>query len=60
MAEQEGGGGAEGGGAPAADAGESADTGFYNRRLHNYPLIKVHFFANDFTTTRCLTDGHLS
>ena len=42
MAEQsEGGGAAEGGGAPTTDATESADTGFYNRRLHNYPLIKV-------------------
>ena len=30
-------------GAPAATtaAEESADMGFYNRKLHNYPLIKV-------------------
>ena len=29
------------GGVPSSDATESADTGFHNRRLHNYPLIKV-------------------
>lgn len=32
----------EGGGAPTgADTAEGTDTGFSNRRLHNYPLIKV-------------------
>ena len=44
MAEE---GAAGGGGAPAtAVAGEEpADTGFYNRKLHNYPLIKVGLLA---------------
>jgi len=27
--------------AAATDAGDSSGTGFYNRRSHNYPLIKV-------------------
>ncbi len=27
--------------APAAESQESSGSGFYNRRLHNYPLIKV-------------------
>ena len=27
--------------APAAEVAESSDTGFANRRLHNYPLIRV-------------------
>lgn len=34
--------GAEGAAAvTSTDANEGSDTGFYNRRLHNYPLIKV-------------------
>ena len=39
----EGGAGAEGGEAPLAATGgeESADLGFYNRKLHNFPLIQV-------------------
>lgn len=28
-------------GAPTGDTGEGSDTSFYNRRMHNYPLIKV-------------------
>lgn len=33
---------AEGGGAPTGgDTAEGSDTGFYNRRLHNFPLVKV-------------------
>ncbi len=27
--------------AAAGDAGDNSGTGFYNRRSHNYPLIKV-------------------
>ena len=27
--------------APSGDVGEGTDAGFSNRRLHNYPLIKV-------------------
>ncbi len=27
--------------APVAEVQESSGSGFYNRRLHNYPLIKV-------------------
>ena len=44
----EAGAGAEGGGdaegtAPAGTiaADESADLGFYNRKLHNFPLVRV-------------------
>lgn len=40
MAEQEDAAAPEGG-AAVADAAESSDSGFHNRRLHNYPLIKV-------------------
>ena len=32
--------------APAAEATESNDTGFANRRLHNYPLIRVSIVAD--------------
>lgn len=46
MADDAGGGGAGGEGetqaavgAPAG--GEESDLGFYNRKLHNFPLIKV-------------------
>ena len=31
--------------APAAEATESSDTGFANRRLHNYPLIRVSIYS---------------
>lgn len=44
MAEEAAAGGEGGGeGAPAATTAteESTDMGFYNRKLHNYPLIKV-------------------
>jgi hypothetical protein len=34
-----------GGGAGGGDAVEANDTGFSNRRLHNYPLIKVTLFG---------------
>lgn len=34
-------GGGEGGPATTAATEESTDLGFYNRKLHNYPLIKV-------------------
>ena len=31
--------------AVTTDAGEGSGTGFYNRRLHNYPLIKVYIYS---------------
>ena len=38
----EGGAGTEGGTtAPTTGVDESADLGFYNRKLHNYPLVRV-------------------
>ena len=48
MAEEAGGGGDGGAGtagettaAAAAGGGEEADLGFFNRKLHNFPLIRV-------------------
>ena len=51
MADEAGGAGGEGGGAgeaapTTAVAEESVDLGFYNRKLHNYPLIKVSCSVN--------------
>lgn len=38
----EGGAGTEGGTtAPTTGVDETADLGFYNRKLHNYPLVRV-------------------
>lgn len=54
----EGGGDAEGG-APAGTtaAEESADLGFYNRKLHNFPLVRVSFKVRSCSCRQELLNG---